>query len=73
MNKEFKSKNLRNIGIEVEIPESYGFLETESLQAISESIKNYPKATEMFETLVNDPEVRADWDLSNFIAVKKLK
>jgi len=73
MNKEFKSKNLKNIGIEVEIPESYGFLETESLQAISESIKNYPKATEMFETLVNDPEVRADWDLSNFIAVKKLK
>jgi len=37
------------------------------------SSKNYPKAKEMFNLLVNDLEVRADWDLSNFIAVKKLK
>jgi len=73
MNKEFKSKNLKNIGIEVEIPESYDFLETESLDAITESIKNYPKASKMFKMLITDPEVRADWDLSNFIAVKKLK
>ncbi len=70
---EFKSKNLKNIGIEVEIPESYDFIETESLNYIEESIKNYPKAKECFEILVSDPEVRADWDLANFIAVKKLK
>ncbi|MEA3313200.1 MAG: hypothetical protein U9Q18_02350 [Caldisericota bacterium] len=73
MNQEFKSKNLKNIGIEVEIPESYDFLETESLDAITESIKNYPKALKMFEMLITDPGVRADWDLSNFITVKKLK
>lgn len=70
---EFKSKNLKNIGIEVEIPESYDFIETESLSYIEESIKNYPKAQECFKILVNDPEVRANWDLANFIAVKKLK
>lgn len=70
---EFKSKNLKNIGIEVEIPESYDFIETESLIYIEESIKNYPKAQECFKILVNDPEVRANWDLANFIAVKKLK
>lgn len=70
---EFKSKNLKNIGIEVEIPESYDYLETESLSYIEESIKNYPKAKECFEILVGDPEVRANWDLANFIAVKKLK
>lgn len=69
----FKSKDLKNIGIEVEIPESYDFLETESLNYINDSLKNYSKAKEMFSYLVNDPEVRADWDLSNFIAVKKLK
>ncbi|HDH63416.1 MAG TPA: phosphohydrolase [Firmicutes bacterium] len=73
MNEKFKSKNLRNVGIEVEIPESYDYLETESLKSIEESINMYPKAKRMFEMLVNDPEVRADWDLANFIAVKKLK
>ncbi len=69
----FKSRDLKNVGIEVEIPESYDFLETESLNYIEDSIKNYPKSKEMFNLLVNDPEVRGDWDLSNFIAVKKLK
>ena len=73
MSEKFKSKNLRNVGIEVEIPESYDYLETESLNSIEESINTYPKAKRMFEMLVNDPEVRADWDLANFIAVKKLK
>ncbi len=73
MNNKFKSKDLKNIGIEVEIPESYDFIETESLNYIIDSLKNYPKAKEMFNLLVNDPEVRADWDLANFIAVKKLK
>lgn len=73
MDEKFKSKNLKNIGIEVEIPESYDFLETESIQYIKESIKNYPKAKECFNLLVNDPEVRGNWDLANFIAVKKLK
>lgn len=68
-----KSKDLKNFGIEVEIPESYDFIETESLNYIEDSLKNYPKAKEMFKLLVNDQELRADWDLSNFIAVKKLK
>jgi len=72
MEGDLKSSNLRNIGIEVEIPENYDFLETESLEAVKESLKNYPKSRTMFEELVKDPEVRADWDLSNFIAVKKL-
>lgn len=69
----FKSKDLKNLGIEVEIPESYDFIETESLNYIDDSLKNYPKAKEMFNMLVNDGEVRANWDLANFIAVKKLK
>jgi len=73
MSEKFKSKNLRNVGVEVEIPESYDYLETESLKSIEESINMYPKAKRMFEMLVTDPEVRADWDLANFIAVKKLK
>lgn len=73
MDEKFKSKDLKNIGIEVEIPESYDFIETESLNYIIDSLKNYPKAKESFEILINDPELRADWDLANFIAVKKLK
>ncbi|MGQ9844964.1 MAG: phosphohydrolase [Caldisericia bacterium] len=69
----YKSKDLKNLGIEVEIPESYDFIETESLNYIDDSLKNYPKAKEMLNMLVNDGEVRANWDLANFIAVKKLK
>lgn len=73
MSENFKSKSLKNVGIEVEIPEIYDYIETESLNYILDSLKNYPKAYEMFNLLVNDAEVRADWDLANFIAVKKLK
>jgi len=73
MREDLKSKNLKNIGIEVEIPESYDALETESLSCIQESLKGYPKAQKMFEILMSDDEVRADWDLADFIAVKKLK
>ncbi len=73
MKNKFKSKNLKNFGIEVEVPESYDYLETESIESIGKSISGYSKARKMFEMLLNDGEVRADWDLSNFIAVKKLK
>jgi len=70
--KPFKSSNLKNIGIEVDIPEIYDYLETESLEAIEKSLRGYPKSRALFEELVENPELRADWDLSNFIAVKKL-
>ena len=69
----FLSKNLKNIGIEVEVPEGYAELEEEAVNAIKDVLSKYPRARKMFELLVKDDEVRANWDLANFIAVKKLK
>ena len=59
MSEKFKSKNLRNVGIEVEIPESYDYLETESLKSIEESINMYSKAKRMFEMLPSAQAVNA--------------
>lgn len=33
---------------------------------------SYPKAWQMYEILVADPEVRANWDMADYIAVTKL-
>ena len=65
--------DLKNVGIEVEVPPGYAELEKEALRAIVEVIEKYPKAGKMMELLVEDEEVRANWDVANFIAVKKLK
>jgi len=68
----FTSQDLKNVGIEVEVPEGYVELEKEAVNAILDVLSKYPKAKKMFEMLVQDDEVRADWDIANFIAVKKL-
>ncbi|HHH78129.1 MAG TPA: phosphohydrolase [Thermoplasmatales archaeon] len=69
----FTSSDLKNMGIEVEVPSGYAELEKEAVDAILGATANYPKARRMFELIVKDEEVRADWDIANFIAVKKLK
>ncbi|RLF64791.1 MAG: phosphohydrolase [Thermoplasmata archaeon] len=71
--RNFTSSDLKNVGIEVEVPPGYAELEKEALRAIVEVIEKYPKAGKMMELLVEDEEVRANWDVANFIAVKKLK
>lgn len=70
--KNFSSEELKNSGIEVEVPEGYTQLEKEAINAILDVLSNYPKAMKMFELLVRDDGVRANWDIANFIAVKKL-
>jgi len=69
----FTSSDLKNMGIEVEVPSGYAELEKEAVDAILGATADYPKARRMFELIVKDEEVRADWDIANFIAVKKLK
>ena len=69
----FTSSDLKNMGIEVKVPSGYAELEKEAVDAILGATANYPKARRMFELIVKDEEVRADWDIANFIAVKKLK
>ncbi len=45
----------------------------EAERTISELVENQSKARKMWELLKNDPEVNADWDMANYIAVVKLK
>ena len=71
--KGFTYDELKNAGIEVDVPSGYAELEREAVDAILEVTEKYQKARRMFEMLVEDEEVRADWDVANFIAVKKLK
>ncbi|MGB9834408.1 MAG: HD domain-containing protein [bacterium] len=63
---------LQDTGIEVEVPESYRELEERSRLGILKSLEPFPKALRFFHILEQDLEVRADWDLADFIAVTKL-
>lgn len=68
----FLKQELKNSGIEVEIPESYKNLEERSLEKIRTSLSLKPKARRLFEMLESDCEVRANWDMADFLAVAKL-
>lgn len=63
---------LQDTGIEVGVPESYRELEERSRLGILKSLEPFPKALRFFQILEQDLEVRADWDLADFIAVTKL-
>ena len=59
-------------GFEMELPSSYMTLLEESEQTIDGIVAGYPKAKKLWGILRTDPEVKADWDMSNYIAVAKL-
>ncbi len=60
-------------GYELEVPSAYKGFKEEAENAISVLVEGHPKAKRMWELLRDDPEVNADWDMSNFIAVSRLK
>ena len=59
-------------GFELEVPTSFVTMKEEAERNITRLVASYPKAKKMWELLRNDPEVNADWDMSNYIAVAKL-
>lgn len=70
--KEAISTKLKNTGVEIDLPESYDELEKKSVITIEKLLSDKPKAQKMWHLLVEDPEVRADWDMADFVAVTKL-
>lgn len=56
----------------MELPSSYLALLEESERTIEGIVTGYPKAKKLWGILRTDPEVKADWDMSNYIAVSKL-
>ncbi len=67
------SKIATGKGFELELPSSYITMMEEAERTITELLANQPKARKMWELLKDDPEVNADWDMANYIAVAKLK
>lgn len=61
-----------NRGVEIDLPDVYDRLEENSLSVIKKRLSSYPKAQRMFEVLVADPEMRANLDMGDYIAVTKL-
>ncbi len=60
-------------GFEMVIPIPYEILKQNAEEEINRRLVNYQKAMKMWTILKSDPEVKACWDISNFIAVRKLK
>jgi metal-dependent HD superfamily phosphatase/phosphodiesterase len=59
-------------GYELEVPTSFVTMRKEAEKTITKLVVNHPKAKKMWRLLQNDPELKADWDMSNYIAVAKL-
>lgn len=70
--KSMVSTKLKNVGVEIDLPESYDELERQSVATIEKLLKGKPKAMKMWRLLNKDEEVRANWDMADFIAVTKL-
>ncbi len=60
-------------GFEISLPTSYKEMQVEAEETITEIVSKYPKASQMWELLRNDPEVNADWDIANYIAVNRMQ
>jgi metal-dependent HD superfamily phosphatase/phosphodiesterase len=61
-----------NRGVEIDLPAVYDELEENSLFVVKKRLSSHPKAQRMFEVLVADPEMRANLDMADYIAVSKL-
>jgi len=59
-------------GYELEMPSSYVTLNDAAEAAIVQLVEQYPKAKKLWGIMNRDAEVKADWDMSNYIAVSKL-
>jgi len=66
------SKVATGKGYELELPTVYITMKNEAEKAIADITANKPKARKMWNLLKTDSEVKADWDMANYIAVSKL-
>ncbi len=62
----------KNRGVIITLPESYEDLLRQSLAAIEPLWAKYPKARQMWDLLVQDPEARANWDMADYLTANKL-
>jgi metal-dependent HD superfamily phosphatase/phosphodiesterase len=58
--------------LHIEIQRDYSALAQTANRITREIVTAYPKTARLFESLLSDPRVTAQWDLANYIAVVKL-
>ncbi len=63
---------LVNQGVEVRLSRDYRELELEAMQRLDSLLTPYPKARRFLDVLVQDPEVRANWDMADYLVVTKM-
>jgi hypothetical protein len=65
-------KKFRERGVEIPLAPIYEALEHYTLDAVEPLWKKFPKASKMWDLLAADPEVRANWDMANYLTVSKM-
>jgi metal-dependent HD superfamily phosphatase/phosphodiesterase len=63
---------LVNRGVEIRLSRDYTELEQQSMVRLREILIPYPKASRFLDLMIQDPELRADWDMADYLAVVKL-
>src|SRR6476469_5607248 len=63
---------LVNQGVEIRLSRDYTVLEQESMHRLETLLTPYPKARRFLDILVQDPEVRADWDMADYLVVMRM-
>lgn len=61
-----------NRGVEIPISPIYETLERQTIEAIDGLWARYPKASRMWDLLTADTEVRAHWNMANYLTVSKM-
>ena len=59
-----KARVYKNRGVVIELAASYEELEAQSLAAIEPLWAKYPKTQAFWQTLLDDPEARSNWDIT---------
>lgn len=70
--KQRNPKDFRNAGVEVVVSPLYEALERQTIDAIEGLWTKYPHASQMWDLLATDPEVRANWDMADYLTVAKM-
>lgn len=62
----------KNRGVLITLSDSYEELERRSLAAVEPLWPRYPKAHRFWNAVLDDREANADWDMADYLSVKKL-
>lgn len=66
------TETYHNHEVQIEVERDYKDLATQSDQIVRDIVKDFPKTKRLYESIMSDPRIMAQWDLANYIAVVKL-